>query len=65
MKKLCNMFKKERIMPKKPYTEKKAPYKNTHREIIQRKKSKLQIRTGKNLTIIPISYKDNFKNISI
>ncbi len=52
-------------MPKKPYTEKKAPYKNTHREIIQRKKSKLQIRTGKNLTIIPISYKDNFKNISI
>ena len=52
-------------MPKKPDTEKKAPYKNKHREIIQRKKSKLQIRTGKNLTIVPISYKGNFKNISI
>ena len=59
------MFKKGKIIPKKPDTEKKAPYKNTHREIIQRKKSKLQIRTGKNLTIVPISYKDNFKNISI
>ena len=52
-------------MPKKPVTEKKAPFNNSHREIIQRKKSKLQIRTGKNLTIVPISYKGNFKNISI
>ena len=50
------MFKKGKIIPKKPDTEKKAPYKNSHREIIQRKKSKLQIRTGKNLTIVPISY---------
>ena len=65
MKKLCNMFKKRKILPKKPDTEKKAPYKNKHREIIQRKKSKLQIRTGKNLTIIPISYKADFKNVSI
>ena len=65
MKKLCNMFKKRKIIPKKPDTEKKAPYKNKHREIIQRKKSKLQIRTGKNLTIIPISYKGDFKNVSI
>lgn len=65
MNKLCDMFKKRKIVPKTPDTEKKAPYKNNHREIIQRKKSKLQIRTGKNLTIIPISYKDNFKNISI
>ena len=52
-------------MPKKPVTEKKAPFKNSHREIIQRKKSKLQIRTGKNFTIVPISYKGDFKNISI
>lgn len=59
------MFKRRKIIPKKPDTEKKAHYKNTHREIIQRKKSNLQIRTGKNLTIIPISYKENFKNISI
>ena len=65
MKSLCNMFKKGKIIPKKPDTEKKTPYKNSHREIIQRKKSKLQIRTGKNLTIVPISYKGNFKNISI
>ena len=59
------MFKKERKMPKKQVTEKKAPFNNSHREIIQRKKSKLQIRTGKNLTIVPISYKGDFKNISI
>ena len=65
MKKLCNMFKKERIIPQRPVTEKKAPFNNNHREIIQRKKSKLQIRTGKNLTIVPISYKGDFKNISI
>ena len=57
------MFKKGKIIPKKPDTEKKAPYKNSHREIIQRKKSKLQIRTGKNLTIVPISYKGEFKKI--
>ena len=65
MNKLCNMFKKKKIIPQKPYTEKKEPFNNSHREIIQRKKSNLQIRTGKNLTIIPISYKENFKNISI
>jgi hypothetical protein len=59
------MFKKRKIMPKKPDTEKKAPYAHIHREIIQRKKSKLQIRTGKNLTIVPISYKNNFKNVCI
>jgi hypothetical protein len=59
------MFKKGKIIPKKPDTEKKAPFNNSHREIIQRKKSNLQIRTGKNLTIVPVSYKGNFKNVSI
>ena len=66
--KLCNMFKKKKIIPHPPRTEKKEPYdwKNSHREIIpQRKKSNLQIRTGKNLKIIPVSYKGNFKNVSI
>lgn len=65
MNKLCNMFKRGKIIPKKPNTEKKAPYKNTHREIIQRKKSNLQIRTGKNLTIVPVSYKGKFSKICI
>jgi len=64
MDKLCKMFKKEKIVPQKPSTEKKEPYKNNQREIIQRK-SNLQIRTGKNLKIIPISYKGNFKKIGI
>jgi hypothetical protein len=59
------MFKKKKIIPHPPSTEKKEPYKNNQREIVQRKKSNLQIRTGKNLKIIPISYKGNFKNVSI
>lgn len=52
-------------MPQKPSTEKKEPFKHPHREIIQRKKSNLQIRTGKNLKIIPVDYKGNFKNIGV
>tara|TARA_B100001094_G_C17975553_1_gene692601 strand:- start:226 stop:405 length:180 start_codon:yes stop_codon:yes gene_type:complete len=59
------MFKKRKIIPIKPDTEKKAPFNNSHREIIQRKKSNLQIRTGKNLTIVPVSYKGKFSNICI
>tara|TARA_Y100000593_G_C4046548_1_gene207690 strand:+ start:143 stop:325 length:183 start_codon:yes stop_codon:yes gene_type:complete len=60
------MFKKERVMPKKPNTKKIHPYKNHKRKIINvQRKSKLQIRTGKNLTIKPIDYKGNFKNINI
>ena len=67
MNKLCSMFKKERIIPKKPNTKKIHPYKNNKRIIrdVQRKKSKLQIRTGKNLQIIPVDYKGKFKNINI
>ncbi len=67
MNKLCSMFKKERVIPKKPNTKKIHPYKNHKRKIrdVQRKKSKLQIRTGKNLQIIPVDYKGNFKNINI
>ena len=53
-------------MPKKPNTKKIHPYKNHKRKIINvQRKSKLQIRTGKNLTIKPIDYKGNFKNINI
>jgi len=60
------MFKKKRVIPKKPNTKKIHPYKNHKRKIrdVQRK-SKLQIRTGKNLKIIPVDYKGNFKNINI
>ena len=67
MNKLCSMFKKERVIPKKPTGDKKHSFRNKKRKIInvQRKKSKLQIRTGKNLTIIPVDYKGNFKNINI
>jgi|TARA_B110000495_G_C22790806_1_gene462241 hypothetical protein len=63
MNKICTFLKKKRVIPQKPCTEKKEPFKNNHREIIQRKKSNLQIRTGKNLKIIPIGYKGNFKKI--
>ena len=71
MNKICNMFKKKRVIPKKPITKKIHPFKNHKRKIInvqrkiQRKKSNLQIRTGKNLKIIPVDYKGNFKNINI
>jgi len=67
MNKLCSLFKKKRVIPKKPSTKKIHPFKNNKRQIIdvQRKKSNLQIRTGKNLKIIPIDYKGNFKNINI
>ncbi len=57
MKTLCNIFKKDKVMPKKPKeTNNRKSFSNFNRKIVQRKKSKLQIRTGKNLTIIPISY---------
>ncbi len=65
MNKLCKILKKRKVIPQKPSTEKKEPFKNNHREIIQRKKSNLQIRTGKNLKIIPVDYKGKFKNIGI
>lgn len=71
MNKLCSLFKKKRVIPKKPSTKKIHPFKNNKRKIIdvqrkiQRKKSNLQIRTGKNLKIIPIDYQGNFKNINI
>ena len=71
MNKLCSLFKKKRVIPKKPSTKKIHPFKNNKRKIIdvqrkiQRKKSNLQIRTGQNLKIIPIDYKGNFKNINI
>ena len=71
MNKLCSMFKKDKVIPKKPNTKKIHPFKNNKRKIIDvqrkilRKKSKLQIRTGKNLQIIPVDYKGNFKNINI
>ena len=60
---LCNMFKKEKIIPKKPDIKKKKSYIHKNRKVIERKKSRLQIRTGKDLKIIPIQYKEKFKNV--
>ena len=61
---LCNMFKKEKVIPKKPEIKKtKKRYFHKNRQVIERKKSRLQIRTGKDLKIIPIEYKEKFKNV--
>tara|TARA_B100001093_G_scaffold514174_1_gene587623 strand:+ start:6238 stop:6420 length:183 start_codon:yes stop_codon:yes gene_type:complete len=57
------MFKKEKIIPKKPDVKKKKRYFHKNRHVIERKKSRLQIRTGKDLKIIPIQYKEKFKNV--
>jgi len=65
MEKSCCLFKKTKIIPKKPNPEKKNSYKKNNREIIQKKKNKLQIRTGKNLKIIPVDYNGKFKKINI
>ena len=44
--------------------KKKNKFINNHRKIVQRK-SKLQIRTGKNLTIKPVDYDGKFVNVSV
>ena len=64
MNKLCGFFKREKIFPKPPIKKKKNNFINNHRKIVQRK-SKLQIRTGKNLTIIPVDCNGKFVNVSI
>tara|TARA_B000000475_G_scaffold268291_1_gene260535 strand:- start:311 stop:505 length:195 start_codon:yes stop_codon:yes gene_type:complete len=64
MKKLCGFFKKDKVSPKPPNNNKKNKFINHHRKIVQRK-SKLQLRTGKNLTIKPVDYKGKFVNIAI
>ena len=64
MNKLCRYFKKDKVLPKPPNNNKKNNFINNHRKIVQRK-SKLQIRTGKNLTIKPVDYKGKFVNVSV
>jgi len=64
MNKLCGFFKKDKIFPKPPNNKKKNKFINNHRKIVQRK-SKLQIRTGKNLTIKPVDYNGKFVNVSV
>lgn len=64
MNSLCRLFKKGKVSPMPPNNNKKNKFINNHRKIVQRK-SKLQIRTGKNLTIKPIDYKGKFVNVSV
>jgi len=61
--KICDLFKKRKIIPQKPKSKKKKGFMNKKRNIIERKKSRLQIRTGKDLKIIPIEYKGKLKNV--
>jgi hypothetical protein len=64
MNKMCGFFKKKKIFPKPPNNNNNNKFINHHRKIVQRK-SKLQIRTGKNLTITPVDYNGKFTNVGI